>query len=413
MNSSADAVLSSAGVRLGRAGASASLPPIAASLIGGIAWSGVPSALICALLAPPLILSAGTRGSVALRAFCYYAAATWPLVPSAAVFFGEEGPAIKMAASAVLGWLAVALLNTVPWVLVSQGGSSGRIMSLLLGLFLPAVPPLALVGLASPLAGLGLLLPGTGVWGLMAVVMVGAVWVGAGARTRASALAGLAVLTLTAQGVHVRHVPSDDPWLAVSTSRGAPPQATIVASVDAEAIERLRGVVASSSAKVLVLPEGYLRAWSPATDAFLAPLWRRLATDGRSVALGMNRRDPVTGLEDNAVVVRGASRGELSQHYPVPISMYRAGAPGSTPLRLRGPYSLQVGDERIGVVICWEQLLLAPMLQLALESPRPDRLVAVSNLYFARGTPVAHIQRASVAAWARLFGVPYVHAINE
>ena len=122
---------------------------------------------------------------------------------------------------------------------------------------------------------------------------------------------------------------------------------------------------------------------------------------------------PCQRMIDSLVLVRGASRGALSQHYPVPLSMYRFGRPGSVPLRWRGPYSLPVGTERTGVLICWEQLLLAPMLRLAIESPRTDRLVAVSNLYFARGTPVAHIQRASVAAWARLFGVPYVHALNE
>ena len=209
------------------------------------------------------------------------------------------------------------------------------------------------------------------------------------------AITGLAVLTLGAQAMHVSHARRDDPWLAVAISLGAPPQSAVLVAVDAEAIERLRGLVANAAATVIVLPEGYLHKWTPVTDAFLAPLWRRLAEDGRSVLFGVNRLDPVTGLLDNAVLVRGASRGELSQHYPVPISMYRAGEPGSSPLRLHGPYSLEVGDERVGVVICWEQLLVAPMLQLAVESPGPDRLVAVSNLYFARGTPVVRSTSAA------------------
>lgn len=413
MSSRTDAAFPFTGARLEPSGAQARLPPISAGLIGGMAWSGVPGALVLALLAPALILSTGTRSAVALRAFCYFAAATWPIVPSAAVFFGQDGPAVRTIASAVLGWLAVALANTAPWILVSPRTAAGRFASLLLGLLLPAVPPLALLGLASPLTGVGLLLPGGGIWGLIAVLVVGGLSVTATARTRRAALVGLCVLTLVAQVTHLARQRADDGWLAVTTAVGAPPRSAVAAAVDADAIERLRGLVASTSATVLVLPEAYLRVWTSASDAFLAPLWRRLAQEGRSVVLGVNRRDSVTGYLDNIVVVRGASRAELSQHYPVPVSMYRGGAPGSTPMRLRGSYSLVVGDEQVGVVICWEQLLLAPMLQLAIESPALKRLVAVSNLYFARGTPVARIQQASVAAWARLFDVPYVHATNE
>jgi hypothetical protein len=60
-----------------------------------------------------------------------------------------------------------------------------------------------------------------------------------------------------------------------------------------------------------------------------------------------------------------------------------------------------------------ELVHLAQRQRERLESPQPTRLIALSNLYFARGTPVARIQRASVAAWARLLGVPFVYASNE
>ena len=386
---------------------------VGAALIGGLAWSGAPGVLGLALLAPWVILSGRSRGAVAARALAYFAAATWPIVPSAAVFFGEGGSTVRLLTASMGGWILIAAANSVPWVLFSPQRGAGRIASLLLGLLLPALPPLALIGLASPLAGVGLLLPATGLAGGVAYVLAGVVWFGSPrVHVRASAAIGLMGIAAIAQTATAPNGASDPHWQAVSTAVGGP-LAETRSPPDATAIEQLRITMGRSSSENVVLPESYFRAWSAATDAFLEPLWRRLAKDGRSVTFGAQRLNAATGQTDNLVLVRGAFRDELSQHYPVPLSMYRFGAAGSVPMRWRGSYVLQVGREHPAVLICWEQLLLAPMLRVMLESPRPTRLIAASNLYFARGTPVARIQRASVAAWARLLGVPFVYAINE
>lgn len=384
-----------------------------AALIGGLAWSGAPSALVLALIAPWVILSGRSRGAVAARALAYFAAATWPIVPSAAVFFGEGGSTLRLLTASMGGWILIAAANSAPWVLFSPQRGAGRVASLLLGLLLPALPPLALIGLASPLAGVGLLLPATGLAGCVAYVLAGVVWFGIPrADVRASAAIALIGIAAIAQTASAPHGASDPHWQAVSTAVGGSLAGTR-SPPDAAAIEQLRITMGRSSSENVVLPESYFRAWSVATDAFLEPLWRRLAQDGRTVTFGAQRLNAATRQIDSLVLVRGAFRGELSQHYPVPLSMYRLGAPGSVPLRWRGSYALPVGSERPAVVICWEQLLLAPMLSMMLELPPPTRLIAVSNLYFARGTPVARIQRASVAAWARLLGVPFVYASNE
>lgn len=384
-----------------------------AALIGGIAWSGASGALVLALVAPWVILSGGSRGAVAARALAYFAAATWPIVPSAAVFFGEGGSMLRLLTASMGGWILIAAANSVPWVLFSPQRGAGRVASLLLGLLLPAIPPLALIGLASPLAGVGLLLPATGLAGCVAYVLAGVMWVGSPrVHVRASAALGLMGIAAIAQTATAPHGASDPQWQAVSTAVGGP-LAETRSPPDATAIEQLRITMGRSSSENVVLPESYFRAWSAAMDAFLEPLWRRLAQEKRTVTFGAQRLTGETGQIDSLVLVRGAFRGELSQHYPVPLSMYRFGAPGSVPMRWRGSYVLPVGTERPAVMICWEQLLLAPMLGVMLESPRPTRLIAVSNLYFARGTPVARIQRASVAAWARLLGVPFVYASNE
>jgi hypothetical protein len=383
-----------------------------AALMGGIAWSGAPGALGLALLAPAVILSGASRRAVAARALAYFAAATWPIVPSAAVFFGDGGSTLQLLPAAVAGWALIAVANAAPWALLSPRRPACRVVSLLLGLLLPALPPLALIGLASPLAGLGALLPGTGIVGALAYTIVAIKWVGTRGPQRIGAVAvllGLAVLAHATPSSENRAGPR---WQGVSTTLGTPePVAPRIG--DRDAIERLRRTLGHTSADHVVLPESAFRDWRTSTDAFLEPLWRRLKADRRTVLFGVQRLNPATGHQESLLLVRGATRGEVSQHYPVPVSMYRFGAPGSAPLRWREPYALPVGEERVAVLICWEQLLLAPMLSVLLESPSPTRLVAVSNLYFARGTPVARIQQAAVASWAQLLGVPHVYASNE
>ncbi|BCH68272.1 hypothetical protein RvVAT039_pl11050 (plasmid) [Agrobacterium vitis] len=61
-------------------------------------------------------------------------------------------------------------------------------------------------------------------------------------------------------------------------------------------------------------------------------------------------------------------------------------------------------------LICYEQLILWPVLQSMLHSP--DVIVATGNGWWTDGTSIVAIQRASVTAWAKLFVLPVVIAFN-
>jgi len=378
-----------------------------AALLGAVAWSGVPGLLALSCLAPFVIVSASSRGKVALRAGAYFLGATWPIVPAAAVFFGEESVGSGSVVLGVAFWLLVSALNVLPWVLVAPMRARGRAIGVVIGLALAAMPPLALVGLASPLAGLGWWLPGTGGWGIALYAVAGVLFV---TCDRVSMLRGVlafsALAVLGSYGVLAKPPHTTNIWQAVST-----PASIGTGERAAQAMEQLRRSASTSTARVVVLPETLFNQWTASNEAFLRPLWRELAARNQVVLFGVQRLDSATGLIDNLVLIRGRESGEYAQHLPVPISMYRLGEAGSVPVRWRGPYTATIFGERVGLLICWEQLLVAPMLFLALESP--DRLVGLSNLYFARGTPVAAIQEAALQSWARLYGVPWIHAVYE
>ena len=67
--------------------------------------------------------------------------------------------------------------------------------------------------------------------------------------------------------------------------------------------------------------------------------------------------------------------------------------------------------ERPDILVCYEQLLTWPMLRSATE--KPTILIAISNESWTAATTVPRIQHACVRAWARLFGLPVISAINS
>ena len=79
-------------------------------------------------------------------------------------------------------------------------------------------------------------------------------------------------------------------------------------------------------------------------------------------------------------------------------------------LNLLGPGTVDVRGHRAAILICYEQLLTWPMLLSAIE--KPTLLIAISNEAWTAATIVPRVQHACVRAWARLFGLPLVSAIN-
>ncbi|WP_414089938.1 nitrilase-related carbon-nitrogen hydrolase [Rhizobium sp. BR 314] len=69
-----------------------------------------------------------------------------------------------------------------------------------------------------------------------------------------------------------------------------------------------------------------------------------------------------------------------------------------------------IGSHRVDPLICYEQLIVWPILQSMLHSPDP--IVAVGNGWWTDGASIVAIQRVNAIAWARLFSKPLVFSCN-
>ena len=369
-----------------------------AAVTGAIAWSG-PAALIPLSIALP-ILCHWPDASIHWRergyiAFAYYAAALWPLAAAGAQLYGTAAIPFLFVVTVAVGAILAAA-----WMLPS----------ILLPLILTAIPPICIIGVAHPMTAAGLLFPGAAWIGLLWTLFLPSTLV----RYPRSATAG-AILISLALNTSYRAPEIPTGWQGVNTSFGDIRDKKDRAAEFRAALS-IQETALKSNARVLVFPELAVSRWTEATEAFWQPTLQSLAEQRRTVLIGAGI--PIKGSQDYQNVLMSVpfpSAGEtryVSQRIPLPWAMWNPiAARDRVPLQLLGSGTIEVAGERAVVLICYEQLLLWPILSAMAE--RPTVLVAVSNAVWTSGTPIPAVQAASVAAWSRLFNLPVVVSVNQ
>ena len=372
---------------------------VGAGAIGLLAWRGQLRAIPLSILVPCLIAVQPTRSTAGATAFAYYAAASLPVIGVAKVYWPSSE------ASAVLMWMAAATLLSVPWFFCWTRLESLRPWAAAIAVALSAAPPICIIGWASPLLSAGVLFPDSAWFGIAAALALPGFLIHKRTRLVALVVASAASVFLN---IHAKEVRRPNGWVGEMTRIHRPRKADDLADFAIE--EQLQQAAQSSHAKVLVFPEGAVRLWTDATDAFWAPA---VSNAGKTILIGAGQ--PILGSAryDNAVVIVGVhARPAFHQRIPVPGGMWNPfRQQGGVALDLLGPGSVDVGGQRAAILICYEQLLTWPMLRSAIE--KPTILIAISNESWTAATTVPRIQHACVRAWARLFGLPVISAINS
>ncbi len=332
----------------------------------------------------------------------YYAGATWQVIPGAATFFGHHASPVQV----LLLWLGTSLLLALPWVVLWSRNRWRRLYTVPIAICLLAIPPLGLIGVASPLTAAGLLLPGTAWLGLFVTLLI----CGLLASYPVYGVAVAIVFSLPAHLLyHAPQAPSD--WQAVSTHFGGVGLDTPNPLAEYAAAQSIQETAVSSPARVIVFPETVVPNWNEATDAFWSRTIGLLQRDGKTILVGANVSDTRSPHYFNSIVIRGAgSQRDFLQRIPIPIAMWTPGSDRGVPLRLNREGTLQIAGHKVAVLICYEQLLIWPVITSFKE--HPTLLVGITNDYWARSTTVPEIQRACLSSWARLFNVPMLWAEN-
>jgi hypothetical protein len=374
-----------------------------AAVVGDIAWCGRPSAIPLSLIFPPVALTQRTRGTAYAVGFAYYAGASWPLIPGARVFFGPYATV----ALAVLLWMAAAAILAAPWALVGPVPGDRSVWRGPLALVLAAVPPIGIIGWASPLTSAGILFPGTQWLGLIATMAL----TGLAAMFPRSTVCAAVIAATAANALHHGAAPPPT-WEAVNTEFGGAGFGPRDPVSDFASAQWIQTRALESHARVIVFPESAVSRWNEATEMFWQPTLALLKASGKTILLGAGVSKPSSGQFDNVLLIRGAQNGpDLPQRIPVPIGMWRPGTPTGVPIHLWGSGTVNIAGERAAILICYEQLLVWPILISV--TAHPTLIIGIANDYWAAGTRIPAVQSAVIKAWANLIGIPALTAINS
>lgn len=367
---------------------------------GWIAWSGDVLLLPVAAVFPVLWSLARTRLQATIISAAYFLSASRGLPQGVANFYSSDiWPGLLLWLIASSAFVAV---HSVLWTDCKGWRKPLRYVA---ACFAMAVPPFGILGWAHPITAAGVMFPGWGWWGL------GAMAAGLGVMTtryRPAAALAMAGLWLWSAAEWTSPVlPAS--WIGVDLEMGA--------SLGREAgLRRQRDLIdivrLQPPGTTVVLPESALGFWTPTVGR----VWQRSLTDkGITIIAGAAVID--SQGYDNVLVKLSADGTDIlyRERMPVPGSMWQPwrawiGDRGGARAHFFANPIVDVGSKSVAPLICYEQLLVWPILQSAFH--RPDALVAVGNGWWTAGTAIIDIQRASSEAWARLFDLPLVISFN-
>ena len=367
--------------------------------VGAIGWSGEVLLLPVACVFPALWAFAPTRLVASLVSMAYFMAASRGLPVGVSIFYGSD---IWVG----LGlWIAASLLFvTVHTVLWSPKPGWHRAVLYLAAWALMSVPPFGIVGWASPITAAGVLFPGWG-WAGLAATVVGL----SAMTTRIWPLAGVAIsVALAVSAITWTNPAAPEGWLGIDTTFDYQ-----VAGNHADYAQHLATIAlvrqaAKTGARSIVLPESALGIWTPTTER----LWTRNLADLDVVVAGGAVVINESGYDNVMIELTGeGARIFYRERMPVPVSMWRPWASGGASAQFFGNPTGRFAGTSIAPLICYEQLIVWPILQSVLLGP--DVIVATGNGWWTGDTNIVPIQKASAKAWASLFGLPLVIAFND
>jgi hypothetical protein len=379
------------------------LSALAAGLIGAASWQGDVWRIGMLVLLPLIILCQPSRSAGGFVAFAYFAIASWPVTAVCRSFLAEYSPFVPISL-----WATASASLAMPWLFAWTTEREQHVWRCPIVLAVTAAPPLGIIGWASPLTAAGVLFPGTAWLGLVGVAVLPGLLI---VRRRRLTTACVAFLAAAISNITYRAPHQLSRWTAANVF--TPHRNAFEPTAEFLQVEAVQRAALTSNAEVIVFPEGAIRQWNEAIEAFWEATLLQLGQTGKIAIIGAGLPSIGTFEYQNAALVIGGDRSRaFLQRIPVPIGMWKPfGTRNGVPLRLDGQGTIDVAGQRVAILICYEQLLVWPIVASAIE--RPTVLVGMANNAWTRNTNVPAGQRACMEAWARLFGLPMVVAENQ
>jgi hypothetical protein len=379
------------------------MPFILCAIIGAVSWHGNMFWLATIPLLFMLWGRAANRYHAYFLAVSYYLGCAYPLIKGAAVFFQNPLTNTPSIAAGIAIWIIASLLLALPWGICRGGGyTTLRIAAIIIAI---SLPPLGIFGWGNPLTAAGTLFPGYGWWGLILTFALFVVCT-YGLRYY-SALLIIIALSITAN-ITYHPTPLPGGWVAINTELGW-------LDNDRDDYRHHQQLIALANkhmrpdTKVILFPEMVTGNWTENSQWLWKDTIRKAKDNHTTILLGTTITEK-TGQYSNALIGLGVTTPLLLDRVPVPISMWKPWTQNGAASYFFHNGIYHVASKTVATLICYEQLLVWPVLHSMVYEP--DVLIGAANDWWAKGTVIPAVQQEALYSWGRLFGVGILSAVN-
>ena len=364
--------------------------------VGWLAWraeDGI-AQLAWIVMLPIAWRAAQSRWAAAALMAGYYFAGARGLIVGAGVFFGDGGGFGR----GLFLWGAACLLLTAPYLLIWSADARKKPWAFLCAMAVSMVPPLAIIGWLHPLAIAGVFFPGLGWIGLGLTVCLLTVLAAGYLR----GILAFCTMAFACNSMAVFTDPKPAPaWVGVDTnfsalsSGGAGDAGRLLATM--ERVQWIKQFAATIPAgQVWVLPETVAGVFDILSEYDLAKTEADLRARRARLIVGAEVPQ-ADGRYKNVLIVLGSADAQEA-HDTRFLNLFGRENVGT------------VAGLRVAASICYEQLLAYSWLWTMQE--KPDVLIAVNNLWWARNTSLPNIMLQNTISFGRLFYVRVVVSRN-
>jgi hypothetical protein len=257
---------------------------LTSAAVSSLAWHFNAALIPLTLAFPALAIIQRHRTDAAGVALVYYAVASFPVLQISSEYFG--GRDIRVG---IVLWVIASAILATPWMVLWSRDRNQIPWRLPAALLVITLPPIGIIGWASPLTSAGFLFPGCGWHGVLLTVLA---CVAIGVRSCNLAVT-VATVSLVANLSYEGPRPTRSGWVAVNTNFGR-----IHASGDPTAefsvAEQIQRIALDAQGRVMVFPELLLRRWNDATEVFWEPRLKKLRTVGSTILIGAGSASAVS-----------------------------------------------------------------------------------------------------------------------
>ena len=310
---------------------------------------------------------------------------------------------------ALLAWVIVATLSSSLWILIWSASFRRRILLFPLLLIVMILPPFGFISWVNPLPTIAVVLPNLGFLGivleLILIYSLALFWKKYRC-IRYYFMPLIAISILSSLYYFPPRVKENLSMESIESNIEYFPM-TFDKSREYKTLKTFFYKVENSKSKNILLPENALGNYSSVQSM----LWQDLDIN-KTVFAGATIYNARRSKNINALLEIKYDRTKVlyKQRVPVLGEMWKPFTNKGTEATIFEQATVQINGEKVGVFICYEQLLVYPYLQTFFYQPKT--LIGISNLFWSKGTNIKLIQKETMELWAILFGVPLSFSVN-